>query len=362
MMLVLVLLCAPMLWAQQGGSDSSSSGDDQSTDQSPSSPGPKVAFTHPDALPPLALLSEAAASTGVTLGVNSTMVVDTNGGGFGSNAHAQTFFSFQPNINILQYRSKTFWSFYYSGGLEFDPQLPRQNLFSNNAHLEFLHQLNSRWQVHVKDTYVYTANPYAAYETFHGAPAPNNPNPTIYLPNGIIESNMGNITLTRLMGAHDSITFGGGESFRRYYDVPQSTLNTYSYAGYSYYQHDFSARLAAGVGYSFTALDFGHGESRHPDGHGVRTIPVQQPLEWGPLDRPAVHHHQGHRSCHHLPALLLSAGRAQQDLRCGGGPERNLRGREERLPPQADPSDHGWRRPVGRGAAVPGQRGLHPRH
>ncbi len=262
MMLALVLLCAPVLWAQQGGTDTSSSGDDQSTDQSPSSPGPKVAFTHPETLPPLSLLSEAAASTGITLGVTTAVVQDTNGGGFSSNSQAQTFLSFLPNINILQYRSKTFWSFYYSGGLEFDPQLPRQNLFSNNAHVEFLHQLSKRWQVHVKDTYMYTANPYAAYETFHSAPTPNNPNPTIYLPNGIIESNQGNISLTYTMGAHDAITFGGGESFRRYFDVQQSTLNTYSYGGYSYYQHDFSARLAAGTGYSFTALDFGHGESR----------------------------------------------------------------------------------------------------
>jgi hypothetical protein len=38
--------------------------------------------------------------------------------------------------------------------------------------------------------------------------------------------------------------------------------NSYTWGGGAFYEHEFSANWSAGGGYNFTALDFGHGQSR----------------------------------------------------------------------------------------------------
>ena len=68
--------------------------------------------------------------------------------------------------------------------------------------------------------------------------------------------------LTYRPTAHDTVTITGTESFRRYLHTTYSAYNLYSWGGVANYKHDFSARLSAGGGYSFSALDFGHGQSR----------------------------------------------------------------------------------------------------
>src|SRR5208337_2500082 len=87
-------------------------------------------------------------------------------------------------------------------------------------------------------------------------------NPTVYVPEGTTESNNGTLDLTYKPTAHDSITFTGTESFRRYLHTTYSAYNLFSWGGVASYQHAFSARFSAGGGYSFSALDFGHGQSR----------------------------------------------------------------------------------------------------
>ena len=90
-------------------------------------------------------------------------------------------------------------------------------------------------------------------------PTFNNPNPVIYIPQAVNESNMGSMTLTYQLGARDSVDFTGGESFQRWFNSALSGNNSYAYSAGSNYQHAFSARFSAGGGYSFTALDYGHG-------------------------------------------------------------------------------------------------------
>ena len=68
--------------------------------------------------------------------------------------------------------------------------------------------------------------------------------------------------MTYQINAHDSLTFTGTESFRRFLHTTYSAYNLYSYGGVAAYQHVFSARFSAGGAYSFTSLDFGHGQSR----------------------------------------------------------------------------------------------------
>src|SRR6185369_6689185 len=63
--------------------------------------------------------------------------------------------------------------------------------------------------------------------------------------------------------AHDTLIFGGGETFQRYYRGQVYVLwNNYTYSASSFYQHAFSPRLSAGGGYQFLSIDYGHGQSR----------------------------------------------------------------------------------------------------
>ena len=114
----------------------------------------------------------------------------------------------------------------------------------------------------MKDSYIYTNDPFAPYLTYDGVPTFNDPNPVIYIPQAVTEANVGSVDLTYQMSQHDSLTFTGGESFQRYFNTGLAANNSYSYSAGSNYQHEFSARLSAGGGYSFTAIDYGHGLSR----------------------------------------------------------------------------------------------------
>ena len=65
----------PASQSQIGSMDQSQSG---STDQSPSSTGPQVAYTHPEQLPPLALLNEVTANTGIKLNLTTGLLATYN--------------------------------------------------------------------------------------------------------------------------------------------------------------------------------------------------------------------------------------------------------------------------------------------
>jgi hypothetical protein len=130
------------------------------------------------------------------------------------------------------------------------------------ANANILWQFSKRWQLAVKDNYIYTNDPFEPYLTLDRVPTFNDPNPVIYIPQAVVEMNVGSVNLTYQMTQRDSLTFTGGESFQRYINTALSAENSYMYTAGSDYQHALSAKLSAGGGYSFTALDYGHGLSR----------------------------------------------------------------------------------------------------
>ncbi len=78
----------------------------------------------------------------------------------------------------------------------------------------------------------------------------------------MIEQNQGSIDLSYRLTAHDSISFSGSESLQKYIRGASGLWNSYTYSGGVFYQHLFNPNLAAGFGYNYSALDFGHGQSR----------------------------------------------------------------------------------------------------
>ena len=261
LLVILALLSAPLAWSQAGSSDSSQSGSADSSQQQ-SSDGPQPVFTHPEELPPLAMLSEVTAHSYINLGVGASLGWDSNDAAFAYKGYSQTVFIASPSIELRQSRPTLMWFVGASGSITESNGPGYYNTSNPTASGGFIYQINRRWLINVKDHYMYSADPFRQYLVFTSAPTYNQPNPTVYSPLSTTESNYGDIDLTYQIGAHDSLTFTGTENFSRYLHTTLSAYNVYSWGGASSYQHVFSARLAAGGSYSFTALDFGHGQSR----------------------------------------------------------------------------------------------------
>jgi hypothetical protein len=279
-LVVLAILAVQPAWSQTDSDQSPSGSMDQSqngyanqsqngaTDQSqPSSTGPQVAYTHPEELPPLTLLNEVTANTGINLSLLTGLATNYDSYGTSSSRNYwQTLGTLAGGLHITQIRPTLFWDVRYNGGASLStvtlPGAPNYSTLNQEGGAKIRWQFTKRWQLAVDDRYIYTDDPFAPYLTVEGVPTFNNPNPVIYIPRAITEMNVGSVYLTYQMGPHDTLNFTGGESFQRYIRTSLSADNSYAYSGGTNYQHDFSARFSAGAGYNFTALDYGHGVSR----------------------------------------------------------------------------------------------------
>src|SRR5664280_1840496 len=286
-LVVLAVLSAPHAWSQTGTDQSQNGSTDQSqsgstgqsqsnsadqsqngsTDQSQqSSTGPQVAYTNSEQLPPLSLLNEVTANTGIQLFMATGALMDYNRSAGSSRGYWQTLGTIGGGVHITQIRPTLMWNFRYSGGVSLDalslPGSGNYTTLNQSATANVLWQFTKHWQLAVNDSYIYTNDPFEPYLTLERVPTYNNPNPVIYIPQAVTEANVGSVDLTYQMTQRDSLTFTGNESFQRYTNTALSANNSYTYSAGSNYQHAFSARLSAGGGYSFTALDFGHGLAR----------------------------------------------------------------------------------------------------
>jgi hypothetical protein len=282
-LVALVVLSVPPLWAQTGGDQPQSGSTGQlpngstdqtpgsspeqsqngSTDQSQQSTGPQVAYTHPEQLPPLTMLNEVTANTGIRLNMTTGLTEDYNSYN-GVSSYWQTLGSVLGGVHITQIRPTVVWDLQYNGGVTIlsSGHYSTYTNLNQNAGANILWQVSKRWQLAVKDSYGYTNDPFEPYITRDSVPTFNDPNPVIYIPQAVVETNVGSVNLTYVMTAHDSLTFTGGQSFQRFFNTALTAYNSYSYSGAADYQHAFSARLSAGGGYSFTALDYPNNQSR----------------------------------------------------------------------------------------------------
>ena len=260
LLVTLALASAPVAKAQVGSGDSSSSG---STDSSQSSSsGPQPVFTHPEDSPPLALLDEVTSHNYVKFGMGATLGYDTNAAVFSPQSYSQVLGILSPSVLLTQTHPKFTWNVGATGGLTMSSVPGYYTTTNPSAAGGFLYQISQRWQLQVSDNYLYTSDPFQQYSFYKGTPSYNQPNPSVYAPLTTSESNYAVADLTYEIGAHDSVTFTGTENFIRYLHSTYTPYNLYSYGGVAQYQHVFSARFSAGGGYGFTALDFGHGQSR----------------------------------------------------------------------------------------------------
>jgi hypothetical protein len=276
-LVITALLSAPFAWPQAGSNDSSQNGTAESSPQQAAT-GPQPVFNHPEQRPPLALLDEVTAQSYINLGLGLTTAWDSNAAAFSYQHYSQTLFIASPSLQLKQTRPTLTWYVGAAGGITTSTIPGYYNSSSPSANAGVLWQINQHWQFSVNDNYMYSFDPFQQYLVFSSAPTYNQPNPTIYVPLTTTEANYGNIDLTYQITAHDSLTFTGTEDFRRYLHNTYSAYNLYSWGGSGAYQHVFSPRLSAGGAYSFTSLDFGHGQSRS----GIQSIQAFASYQLGP--------------------------------------------------------------------------------
>lgn len=266
---------------QQGGSQDSSqngAGGDSlqngSDDNSQSGlGGPQATFTHPEKLPALNLFSDAVTHTGYSFNFSAGAVAQYLSGYAGQPSYWDSLYLATGGITIVQVRHSVLWSLGYNTGISDTVGTVYSNYSylnqSANAHIVW--QFAKRWQFRLKENYFYSDDPFQPFFEYLGQPEPNYPNPVYYFPQTVVEQNQATGDITYMLGAHDTLNFYGGESFQHFLrgfqtqsDLPNlgSLWNSTTYAGGVFYQHQFSRSFSAGEGYVFTAMDFGHGQSR----------------------------------------------------------------------------------------------------
>ncbi len=293
-LVVLALMCAPAAWSQSGSTDQSQSGSGDSsqsnspqgdlpqsgtpdssqsypgssgdTSQDSSTLGPQATFNHPEQLPPLNLLNEVEAQTGLRLNFQTGEVADyERGNGTYNSSYWQNLTNFSGGLHITQIRPDLLWSVGYNGGVTLtalSTNVPGYESLNQNGAASINWLFAKRWQLRAKDNYMYTNDPFEPFLSENIQPTYNNPNPLIYVPQAVVETNFGTADVSYQLGAHDSLDFSGSESFQRFIRGTYGFQNSYTWGGAGFYEHDFSPRFQAGGGYNFTALDFGHGQSR----------------------------------------------------------------------------------------------------
>src|ERR1035437_4926103 len=148
-LVVLAVLSVPHAWSQTGTDQSQNGSTDQSqngstdqsqngstgqsqsnsadqsqngsTDQSQqSSTGPQVAYTNSEQLPPLSLLNEVTANTGIKLFMTTGALMDYVSRGGSSRNYWQTLGTIGGGVHITQIRPTLLWDFRYNGGVSLD--------------------------------------------------------------------------------------------------------------------------------------------------------------------------------------------------------------------------------------------------
>lgn len=266
-LVAVVVLYGMCAWAQNDTGTSETS--------APAQPGPKPAYTYPDATPSLDFLNGAVENSSITLGIGAGFSYLSNGyrfvNGVANNTQNRWLFNVTPSIKIQQFRPRLTWNVAYSGGYQTYTQpgtvaSGNYNLFAQNASAGLLWQFTPHWQLSANNNFTYTANPFDSYLTHVGTPTLNNPNPVTYSSITRYTLNNAFLALTDQLTKVDTLTFTGTTSYRHTstYNLATSVpfYNLTSYGGRLSYSHRFSARLSVGAGYDYNSLDFGHGQQR----------------------------------------------------------------------------------------------------
>ena len=318
-LVVLALFCVPLAWAQSDSTDSSSSSSGSSASDSSGAsecrctrnnsgrvhgslvsdraerskappaisrskvipamvrssiptarkplPGRSQRLTIPSSCRRLSMINDVTKNTGLGFTMNVGTLNDYVWGGQGQPNYWENMLMTNGGIAFSQLRPTSLVQLGYTGGvnlssLTFGPS----NYFTTlnqTGNARILWNFAHRWQLRIKDNYLYSDDPFAPFQQYVSDPTPNQPNTTVFYPNAVIEQNTATADISYRLTAHDSLDFQGAESLQHLHSGRQRVVELLHLVGAAVIISTFSVtQLAAGGGYNFSALDFGHGQSR----------------------------------------------------------------------------------------------------
>lgn len=257
----------PYFQVGSGGQDGSNpSMDSPDNPDDTQTAGPQSTFNHPELLPPLSSITDVTHNTGVAVSLSTGELSNYVLGSHGQQSYWQNIGMWSGGLAFTQIRATSLVQLGYSAGVGMSAlslsTYSTYTTLNQSGNAKILWNFARHWQMRVKDIYIYTDNPFEPFLTYTSDPTPNQPNPTVYFPQAVIEQNNGSVDISYRLSEHDSISVTGSESLENYIRGTTGLYNNYTWGGGAFFQHMFNPHFSAGAGYNYSVLDFGHGQSR----------------------------------------------------------------------------------------------------
>lgn len=170
-----------------------------------------------------------------------------------------TRYFIQPSVAFQRTFSTGSWTLSYTPGVSFDPNSDSNSQYTQNLAGDMTWKPNSRLQLHARQDFSLTDNPFETVgrvDLLPGLGGPQGPNYDGVLPATKRTSLVSNVDVAYRVGEHSAIGFTGG--FQKYnYDATASSTTPFPYvnsevvAGSIFYSHQFSSILNAGVQFAY---------------------------------------------------------------------------------------------------------------
>jgi len=207
--------------------------------------------------PPLAMGSDIESRNVLVAGFSLGAAYDTRGL---YNSKTNKFsgderYFVQPSVAFQRTFSEGAWTLSYTPGFSYSPNDVDNNQYTQNFAGDIVWKPNSRVQVHARQDYSLTDNPFETVgrvDLLPGLGGPLGPNYNGIIPDTRRTSVVSNLDVSYAVAEHSAIGFTGG--FQKYdYSSTQTATSSISYEnsevinGSVFYSHQFLRELTAGV-------------------------------------------------------------------------------------------------------------------
>jgi len=174
----------------------------------------------------------------------------------------ETRYFVQPTVAFQRTFSTGNWTLSYTPGFSYSADDENNNQYSQNLAGDMTWKPSARLQVHVRQDFSLTDNPFETVgrvDLLPGLGGPLGPNYDGVLPDTKRTSLVSNLDVAYLLGEHTSVGFTGG--FQKFtYDATTSSTTAFPYVnsavvtGSAFLSHQFSSTLTAGVQFAYTDI------------------------------------------------------------------------------------------------------------
>lgn len=178
------------------------------------------------------------------------------------NFSGETRYFVQPSIAFQRTFSTGAWTLSYTPGISYSQDDQNNSQYTNNVAGDGVWRPNARWQIHARQDYSLTNNPFESVgrvDLLPGLGGPLGPNYNGVLPDTKRTSLVSNLDLAYRITEHTAIGMTGG--FQKYdYDATTSSTSGFPYvnskviSGSVFLSHQFSSLVSAGAQFAYTDI------------------------------------------------------------------------------------------------------------